>query len=131
MRLLELLEAAKNNLAATTVVRSAEARIRWSDTWKYALRMRTIWKSKTSSALIAVRILISQDNVIYSMENKHSMVLILSLLISNNSHYSQLQYYQITLCSSIILIIFVETGHRAAKVGAVAGCRAHFIIDGE
>ena len=44
-----------NYSAATTVVRSAVARTRWSTTWKYAQRMQTVWKSKTSSALTVAR----------------------------------------------------------------------------
>ena len=44
-----------NNSAATVVIRIGEGRTRWSAIWKYALRMRTAGKTKTSSALTVVR----------------------------------------------------------------------------
>ena len=45
----------KNYSAATTVVRSEKARTRGLAKWKYALRMRTAAKTKTSSAITVVR----------------------------------------------------------------------------
>ena len=44
-----------NNLTASTVVMTYEARTGWSATWKCALRMRTAGKSKTLSSITVVR----------------------------------------------------------------------------
>ena len=45
----------KNNVASPNVFRSAVARTRWSATWTSVLRMRTMLKRRTTSALTVVR----------------------------------------------------------------------------